>query len=278
MLPKEFTVLLAEDNRMNRVLAQNILEDIGAHVVCADNGKHALDAVRSGDDIDIILMDCNMPEMDGYAATKEIRKFYASKQKHTPIIALTANMMKGDKEKCLEAGMDDFMAKPIRKFDIDNTIKNWLGSDGSVQAQTSSQSPVESSENNSSDDNEAAHNKAILLDKTAYNLAKQTMKARFPLMVEYFLEDTQDYIATIEKAIAANTLQDAALASHTIKSSARSLGAIKLSNIAQDIEFTARNALETEGVSTQTLTRLCTEIKHTFEQTGLIYKKLLEQL
>jgi signal transduction histidine kinase/CheY-like chemotaxis protein len=110
-------VLLAEDNPVNRKLAARILENAGHKVVCAHDGREAVD-ILGIERFDIILMDVQMPRMDGFEATAEIRKLEAAVRMHTPIVALTANAMKGDRERCLDAGMDGYVAKPLRPAEL----------------------------------------------------------------------------------------------------------------------------------------------------------------
>jgi CheY-like chemotaxis protein len=110
-------VLLAEDNSVNRKLAARILEGAGHAVVCANDGQEAVDAAAR-ERFDIVLMDVQMPRMDGFEATAEIRKLDAALRGHTPILALTANAMKGDRERCLDAGMDGYISKPLRPSEL----------------------------------------------------------------------------------------------------------------------------------------------------------------
>mgnify|MGYP000896395087 CR=1 FL=1 len=104
-------VLIAEDNKVNQRVAARILEKRGHSVLLADTGKQAVDIFQH-QTIDVILMDVQMPEMDGIEATREIRRLEAEGQ-HVPIVALTAHAMSTDKEICLAAGMDDYLSKPI---------------------------------------------------------------------------------------------------------------------------------------------------------------------
>lgn len=117
------SVLLVEDNMVNRKLAVLILERIGCQVDIAVNGSEGVEKFRSGT-YQAIFMDCQMPVMDGYAATRAIRQLEAGAS-HVPIIAVTANAMKGDKEKCLECGMDDYISKPIRPTDLQGAVSRW---------------------------------------------------------------------------------------------------------------------------------------------------------
>ena len=105
-------VLLAEDNVVNRFLAIRLLEKEGHHVVAATNGRAAIAALEHGS-FDLALMDLQMPEMDGFEATAIIRERERTTGAHLPIIALTANAMVGDEERCLQAGMDGYVSKPI---------------------------------------------------------------------------------------------------------------------------------------------------------------------
>ncbi len=130
VIPEEVTrlhgrVLLAEDNTTNQRVARKMLEKLGIRVDVVANG---FEAVKASEQIayDLILMDCQMPEMDGFQATAAIRGREAIGGAHTPIVALTANAMKGDRERCLESGMDAFVAKPVRKRVLAEALSQWL--------------------------------------------------------------------------------------------------------------------------------------------------------
>ena len=116
-------ILLAEDNSVNQMLAVRLLEKIGYRVDVVENGLDAVDRVRRRR-YDLVLMDCQMPEMDGYQATAEIRRL-AADQRHTNIIAVTANAMLGDPEKCLKAGMDAYLSKLIQLAQLKNVLDRW---------------------------------------------------------------------------------------------------------------------------------------------------------
>ncbi len=120
-------VLLVEDNPINQMVAQKMLEKIGLKPVLANNGVEAL-SVLSEQSFDLILMDCQMPEMDGFDATKEIRRLDIKTlgQQPLPIVAMTANVMSGDRERCLEVGMDDYIGKPVQRDKLATVLKKWL--------------------------------------------------------------------------------------------------------------------------------------------------------
>jgi two-component system sensor histidine kinase/response regulator len=117
----ELKVLLAEDNLVNQKLAIGILEKLGHRVTVASNGVEALEMIAESE-YDIVFMDVQMPEMDGFAATRELRRREAATQKHLPVVAMTAHAMKGDRENCLESGMDDYLGKPIRLKDVSEKL------------------------------------------------------------------------------------------------------------------------------------------------------------
>jgi len=118
------TVLVVDDNIVNQKLAAKILQKLGHSVDIVKNGREAVDRVGVKG-YDIVFMDCQMPEMDGYTATRTIRGSEAD-GKRLPIVAMTANAMKGDRENCLEAGMDDYITKPFNSADFEKAIKSWV--------------------------------------------------------------------------------------------------------------------------------------------------------
>ncbi len=116
-------LLLVEDNLVGQRLALRLLENLGYRADLSSNGREALEALGRAD-YDIVFLDCHMPEMDGFEAVAEIRK-RESGTKHTTVIAMTASAMEGDRERCLTAGMDDYISKPIRSSDLESAIRKW---------------------------------------------------------------------------------------------------------------------------------------------------------
>ena len=117
-------ILVAEDNAINRTVALSQLEALGYQGEAVENGRQALEALER-EAYDLVLMDCQMPEMDGYAAVRRLRRRETDDQ-HLPVIAVTAHALKGERQRCLKAGMDDFLAKPLRLHELAATLERWL--------------------------------------------------------------------------------------------------------------------------------------------------------
>jgi CheY-like chemotaxis protein len=119
------TILIAEDNQINQKVIEKMVQKLGYRVELVANGREAIEALGRLS-YQLVFMDCQMPEMDGFEACKEIRRREGSGPR-TPIVAITANAMKGDRERCLAAGMDDYVSKPFRQEDLRNVIERWIG-------------------------------------------------------------------------------------------------------------------------------------------------------
>jgi CheY-like chemotaxis protein len=120
-------VLLVEDNPINQMVAQKMLEKVGLKAVLANNGVEALKVLKE-QSFDLVLMDCQMPEMDGFDATREIRNLDIRTlyDQPLPVVAMTANVMSGDRERCLEVGMDDYIGKPVQRDHLEAVLRKWL--------------------------------------------------------------------------------------------------------------------------------------------------------
>ena len=126
------TVLVVEDSPVNQVVAVRTLERLGCECDVAADGREALEAL-SQRRYDAVMMDCQMPGMDGYEATAQLRRREAGGRR-TPVIAMTAHAMKGDAERCLAAGMDDYVAKPMRRELLLAALRRWIPEDGAERA------------------------------------------------------------------------------------------------------------------------------------------------
>ena len=213
-------ILLAEDNVINQRVALKVLEKFGYSVDTAVNGRLALDAVQDTA-YDLVLMDCQMPVMDGYEATEAIRQAEGDR-KHTPIIAMTAGAMDGDRDRCLDAGMDDYLIKPVRPQELQNMIEKWM-----VRAETpSTEVTLEP------DDLPALRtfDKAGLLERVLDDeeLARE--------IVELFFENALDLVAAVKQAIEDNDAAEVRARAHALKGAAGNVGAPALQEVAFRIE------------------------------------------
>jgi CheY-like chemotaxis protein len=115
-------ILLVEDNAVNQKVADIMLKKLNCEVTLANNGKEAVTKLQPPHPFELVFMDCQMPEMDGFEATREIRKMETG---HIPIVALTANAMEGDAQRCEAAGMDDYLSKPVKLQDFERILQRW---------------------------------------------------------------------------------------------------------------------------------------------------------
>lgn len=121
-----YRVLLAEDTKLNQVVAAGVLKKLGYELEIVEDGKQAVEAFMNGD-FHVVLMDIMMPVMDGYEATARIRAFETREARvPTPIIGLSARAMEGDREVALEAGLDEYLTKPVREPDLKDALERWI--------------------------------------------------------------------------------------------------------------------------------------------------------
>ncbi|QEG33125.1 hybrid sensor histidine kinase/response regulator [Bythopirellula goksoeyrii] len=224
-------ILLAEDGVVNRKVAVGLLEKRGHLVTAVENGKEAVQA-WSGAPFDAILMDVQMPEMDGFEATAAIREMENEQRSHIPIIAITAHAMKGDRERCLEAGMDNYVSKPFRPVELFAAIEEL----DSRPSESVVRLPVETSEkDNSSTDLLPAFNRAEAL----VNVGGSDEFLRE--MVQLFLTECPKQLAEIEKTHSEGDQQALARAAHTFKGSVSMFAAEAATAAAKQIEEMSRS-------------------------------------
>jgi PAS domain S-box-containing protein len=207
-------VLVAEDNLTNQKVARLLLERLGCRVDTVANGREAVDAMRRAR-YDLVLMDCQMPELDGYAATREIRKNEASMGRSTPIIALTANAQHGDREQCIAAGMNDYLSKPIRGEALTAVVGTWL-----VKNRRDSPEPVEA------DKPEPDPITARFQELAEAGFDEQDLRE----LVECFVSSTPDVLRQLGVAIGRQQFEAAANTAHQMRGSLGNLGLNDLAN------------------------------------------------
>jgi signal transduction histidine kinase/CheY-like chemotaxis protein len=218
-------VLLVEDNAVNRALATEMLTLLGCSVAHAANGVMALDKLATAK-FDVVLMDCQMPVMDGLTATARWRATEAAQSlPRTRIVALTANALEGDREACLAAGTDDFLAKPFRLEQLRQVL-----------ALSEPSAPAE--------EPPAAPESESVLDAAALDavlsLDPDGSAGLFVRLQELYTTDSQQLLATLEAAAAASDAAAVAKAAHTLKSASANLGATRVAELAAKIEAEAR--------------------------------------
>jgi two-component system sensor histidine kinase/response regulator len=227
-------ILLVEDNPVNQMVALGMLQIHGYNVTLAGNGREALDAHAQAA-FDVILMDCHMPEMDGFAATKQIRERERSSiSKRVPIIALTANAMAKDREDCLAAGMDDHLSKPFGIVQMKEMLDRWMPRAAATQAEAARPAAG------------AAVESAGVLDRQALDqLAKLITNGKPELLarvINLYLVESPKLIQKLKQAADANDAPEIARSAHSLRSSSANVGAGALSRYCGDIEASARRA------------------------------------
>jgi CheY-like chemotaxis protein/HPt (histidine-containing phosphotransfer) domain-containing protein len=261
-------VMVVEDNPINLAVVDKILTKLGIQTTNAADGKAALDEFKYGN-FDLILMDCQMPRLDGYAATKAIRK--REKQHHlsrTPIIAMTANAMPGDREKCLDSGMDDYLAKPIKPASVRSMMKQWLSVDKTIatfeQSRASNKIRHEQKE-------EATF---PIIDASIINELFDIMEEQTITLIKSYLINSQPLVEAIEDASKQMELEKLVKAAHSLKSSSANVGAMALSAVARRIEHKSRKG-RSKGVK-QECQKLTQLYKETTEQLTALCMQNLE--
>ncbi len=222
-------ILLVEDNPVNLMVAQRLLQVLGAQCETAGNGEIALEKMQAGP-YDLVLMDCQMPVLDGYAATRRWREIEQERkaEDRVPIVAMTANAMAGDRQKCLDAGMDDYLPKPVTRNDLERCIDRWSGASLSVPETLP---PPE----------QLAVRSPPVLNTAILDELRDVLGGEVDKIIAVYLEDTPRLIAQLERAALGNDPIALRVAAHTLKSSSANVGAITLSDAARTLEEGARD-------------------------------------
>src|SRR5207248_4756120 len=205
-------VLVAEDNLINRAVATGILEKAGHVLVHATTGREAVEAFSDGS-FDLILMDVQMPEMDGFEATRRIRELEETTGGHITIVAMTAHAMAGDRERCIAAGMDDYVSKPLRKEDLLRVLKN-----------------AEPQDDEDKGGEISLHSRAELLAQCEGD--EELMSE----LVSIFRENTPQIVQSIGEAIEKRDAPALAISAHKLLSSLGAFGAKEAGSLALRLE------------------------------------------
>jgi len=241
------SVLLAEDNPVNQEVALSMLELLGCKPRLAANGREVLEALQQ-DNYDLILMDCQMPEMDGFEATAEIRTGEQDKPgSHIPIIAVTANAMEGDRDNCLAAGMDDYLSKPFSRDQLVEVLQRWVSSDDTreearLPEQEQQQVPAGDLPTNSEVPAPAGQS---VIDQAALDNIRQLQQPGQPdllgKIITLYLDDSPGLINTLRESVSKGDAESVRLTAHRFKSGSANLGALGLAGLCKQLEDMGRN-------------------------------------
>ena len=245
-----YRILLAEDNIVNQKVAIRQIQRLGYPVDAVANGLEVLDALGRIP-YSAVLMDCQMPEMDGYEATKAIRKREGDSQ-HTPIIAMTANALEGDRERCLAAGMDDYLSKPVRQEALRAILARWTsGVDESAEPSAAELSAGDSSRAmNSAEPSAGGRSRAVESGLLAElrSLQSASDPSSLSTVIDLFIEETPRRLAAIRSALEQSNPRMIAGEAHALKGSSLQLGAKRMGELCEILEEQGR-AGTTSGAS-----------------------------
>ncbi|MBT3352014.1 MAG: transporter substrate-binding domain-containing protein, partial [Nitrospinaceae bacterium] len=222
-------LLVVEDNQVNQMVAKEILEKYGCRVDIAGDGKEALEQMKILP-YDAVLMDCLMPVMDGYEATRQIRRKEQSKGDHIPIIAMTANAMKGDREKCLEAGMDDYVSKPVNPDKLLKALLRWVEKKSVPPADPGPPSAL-SAPSDEILDLEHLSAMAKLGEASGEDILKK--------LIDKFFSDTPQRLSSLKEVLAGGDAQALEQQAHSLKGSSANLGARRMAEVCERLEQSA---------------------------------------
>ena len=244
-------ILVAEDNKVNQKVALNQLKNLGYIADLACDGEEVLAKIADRD-YDVILMDCHMPRLDGYATTKEIR-IREGKMRHTAIVALTASAMKEDRELAMLAGMDDFLSKPVRKDELAAKLAQWAQllphSEDSEIGDPSLSLP----DNNEPEPIEIAPSPKLSIDLEYLHQISEGDPEFERKILAVFVENTQEQLRSIHIALANRDLAKIEQILHTIKGASANVGAIAIEQLTIQLDkMLSIDTFDSQNLSSQT--------------------------
>jgi signal transduction histidine kinase/CheY-like chemotaxis protein/HPt (histidine-containing phosphotransfer) domain-containing protein len=232
-------VLLVEDNPINLLVAQRLIMLSNFEFVSAENGEVALELLQERK-FDLVLMDCQMPVMDGYQATQQWRAIEAQTNAvRTPIIAMTANAMAEDRQKCLDSGMDDYLSKPVDRKLLKQTLLKWQNEKQAVKTEET-KTPASMVNVDMNIAEPTADSKPVVLDLGIVKDLQEFMGDDYQSLIRIYLEDSPKLLQQIQSALVIQDPVALVNPAHTLKSSSANLGAVGLSKIAAQFEKSAR--------------------------------------
>jgi CheY-like chemotaxis protein len=237
-------ILLVEDNPVNQAVASATLAQFHCVVDIANHGQEALDILAHDHTYDLVFMDCQMPVMDGFHATEMIR---AREQRaaelgqplrRVPIIALTAHAISGDRDRCLQVGMDDYLSKPFAREDLIAVLDRWLRPTLASPVAVTEQAPLLDAAPVAADTSMTSLDRAAL--NKIYALERGGATGLVTRLIELYLRESPPLIEALKQADQAGDLAALGAAAHTLKSSSANVGAMKLRALSAELERQAR--------------------------------------
>ncbi|MBC9783784.1 PAS domain S-box protein [Heliobacterium chlorum] len=232
-------LLLVEDHETNQKLAVALLNKLGLQVDVAKNGMEAIHAVTEKS-YALILMDCQMPELDGFETTQIIRDWEFAQHQHIPIIAMTAMAMQGDREKCIRAGMDDYISKPIMIEQLVSVLDRWLPKQKKKEKQAFAEKPSSSSLDVAFFDQDSSIIDMSVLREIA-DLTDDQSHTLLPSLVETYEVESKKLMKSLSDAVRRSDPEAIEKAAHALKSGSASLGALHFAKLCGQLESYGRN-------------------------------------
>lgn len=232
-------ILLVEDNPANQAIVVQQLKYLKYEADVASNGKEGYELWKAND-YGLVLMDCNMPIMDGYECTKLIRKEELGMEKRIPIIAFTANAYKEELQKCYDAGMDDYLIKPVELESMHEKLERWAQTQTQTQAREEPQIKTEALPKKEDKMGKIETSKESPIDLASLEKYVGKDKDIQQLMIKKFLESAVTIMRDIDAAHTAHSAKDIAFHAHKLKSSAKAVGALQLSNVCLNLEMAGK--------------------------------------
>ncbi|MGC9506009.1 ATP-binding protein [Baaleninema sp.] len=234
------TVLVVEDTRINQKVVMNQLKLLGYRAECVNNGREAVDRLLQ-DPFDIVLMDCQMPVLDGYQATREIRRLEAQGDRHTIVVGLTAHAMQGDRQKCLDAGMDDYLAKPVTMEKLKGVLESWM-------SRTLSRSGTNGVTEDANGDRVPSDSQEASEDIIDWNRLHEVSgdDAEFELeLLDSFLESAREYLQSARQALDSRDADSFSRFIHQLKGASGNVGIPSMMALSSELNERAKaNVLE----------------------------------
>ncbi|MEJ2456520.1 MAG: ATP-binding protein [Candidatus Thiodiazotropha sp.] len=283
-------VLVVEDNPVNQAVVKKMLEKAGLSPVTANDGIEALEALRD-EQFDVVLMDCQMPRMDGYETTEAIREREVKQGlMRMPVIAMTANAMSGDRERCIAVGMDDYLSKPVKPAQLENMLRQWLpmedvladqyseqtalaGASASTEHIVLSSEPDLTTRSTSQVEHQTTRNKEMLtpmstqgvIDRAVLQELYEIMEEDFVSVIQSYLKSAPNLMHGVREAVQNRDMEALVKSAHPLKSSSANVGAMELSLLARELEFKGRENSQADLVNT-------------YNQTAEVFRKSVAEL